>query len=195
VPAGTAHACTPGPGFRCWPPTTHHRRSSFADPPQRCHRGIGLPTLRPPTPGPVAHAGGRGWPALAHRGIVPEGQRPGRNRPAPGPTLALLASLDHPGHARPRFPGRGHRDRTRYRIHTDRPDRVDRQRVSTTLRRPTTDRQTHPEQPAGLVTMATTTPIPGPAIPLPTTGKPMTRSTAAVLAAPRPPVRCRMTPP
>src|SRR3954470_2298154 len=95
-----------------------------------------------------------GWPALAHRGIVPDCQRPGRNRPAPGPTLALLASLDHPGHARPRFPGRGHRDRTRHRTHTNRPDRVDRQRVSTTLRRPTTDRQTHPEQPAGLVTMA-----------------------------------------
>jgi hypothetical protein len=29
--------------------------------------------------------------------------------------LALLASLDHLGHARPRLPGRGHRDRTRYR--------------------------------------------------------------------------------
>ena len=32
----------------------------------------------------------------------------------------------------------------------------------------------HPHQPAGLVTMATTTPIPSPTIPLPTTGKPMT---------------------
>lgn len=47
----------------------------------------------------AARPGRRGRAALAHRGIVPGRQRPGRPRPAPGSALALLAPLDHPDHA------------------------------------------------------------------------------------------------
>ena len=126
-----------------------------------------------PRAGAAAHAGGRGRSALAHRGILPGRQRTGRARSAPGPTLALLAPLDHPGHARPCLPGRGHRDRTRHRTHPDRTDHVDRQRISPTLRRPAAGHPPHHRHPAGLVTMATTTPIPSPPIPLPTTRTPM----------------------
>ena len=64
----------------------------------------------------------------------------------------LLAPLDHPGHARPCLPGRGHRHRTRHRTHPSRPDHVDRQRISPTLRRPTPGRPPHHHHPAGLVT-------------------------------------------
>jgi hypothetical protein len=39
-------------------------------------------------------------------------KRPHRAGPAPAPPLNLLAPLDHPGHARPCLPGRGHRHRT-----------------------------------------------------------------------------------
>ena len=64
-------------------------------------------------------------------------------------------------------------DRTRHPTHPDWSDHVDRQRVSPPLRRSAADHPPHHHQPAGLVTMATTTPIPSPTIPLPTTGKPM----------------------
>jgi hypothetical protein len=53
------------------------------------------------------------------------------------------------------------------------PDRVDRQRVPPTLRRPTTGHQPHHHQPADLVTMAKTTPIPSTAFALPTTPESM----------------------
>ena len=52
-------------------------------------------------------------------------QRIGRPRSAPGSALDLLAPLDHPGHARPRLPGRSHRHRTRHHSHSGRSDRVD----------------------------------------------------------------------
>ena len=150
-----------------------HRRSSFADPPQRRHRRAGVPTLLLTAAGAAAHLGQRRRAALAHRGILPIRQRTHRTRSAPGPALGLLASLDHPGHVRPCLPGRGHRDRARHDTHTDGADHVDRQRVSPTLRRPTADHPPHHHQPAGLVAMAPTTPIPSPTIPLPTTRKPM----------------------
>ena len=67
-----------------------------------------------PRPVTAAHPGRRGRSTLAHRGILPSRQRPRRPRPAPGPALDLLAPLDHPGHARPCLPGRGHRHRTRH---------------------------------------------------------------------------------
>src|SRR6185503_3116897 len=97
-----------------------------------------------------------------------------RARPAPGSALALLAPLDHPGHARPCLPGRGHRHRTSQPTHPDWSDHVDRQRVSPPVRRSAPDHPPHHHQSSGLVTMATTTPIPGPPIPLPTPRKPMT---------------------
>src|SRR6185312_4808143 len=87
--------------------------------------------------------------------------------------LAILASLDHPGHARPCLPGGGHRDPTRRPPRTHRTDRVDCQRISPTLRCPATHRPPHHHHPADLVTMATKTPIPSPSIPLPTTRTPM----------------------
>ena len=124
-------------------------------------------------PGHPAHPGHRRGTALAHRGILPSRQRPHRARSAPGPALDLLAPLDHPGHARPCLPGRGHRHRTRRPTHPDWTDHVDRQRVSTPLRRPTPRHPPHRHQPAGLVTLATTTPTPSPSIPLPTTPTPM----------------------
>jgi hypothetical protein len=53
-----------------------------------------------------------GRSTLAYRGIVPSRQRPHRAGSTPGPALDLLASVDHPGHARACLPGRGNRDRT-----------------------------------------------------------------------------------
>ena len=70
-----------------------------------------------PRPVPLTHAGDRGWTTLAHRGILPGRQRPHRARSTSGPPLDLLAPLDHPGHARPCLPGRGHRHRTRHPTH------------------------------------------------------------------------------
>ena len=100
-----------------------------------------------PRPVPLRTLVARRRPALAHRGILPSRQRPGRTRPAPGPALDVLAPLDHPGHARPRLPGRGHRHRTRHPPHPDRPDHVDRQRVSPTLRRAAARPPTTPSPP------------------------------------------------
>ncbi len=150
-----------------------HRVPSFADPPQRCHRRACLPALLQPPTRSAAHPGHHRRSALAHRGIVPSRQRTGRTGSAPGAALALLAPLDHPGHARPCLPGRSHSDRTRYRTHPRGPDRLDRQRVSTPLRRTAARHPPHPNKPAGLVTMAKTTPIPSPTIPLPTPRTPM----------------------
>src|SRR6476469_8789408 len=122
----------------------------------------------------LARPGCRRGPTLAHRGILPRRQGVDRARPAPSSALALLAPLDHPGHARPCLPGRGHRHRTPQPTHPDWSDHVDRQRVSPPVRRSAPDHPPHHHQSSGLVTMATTTPIPGPPIPLPTPQKPMT---------------------
>src|SRR5262245_27406396 len=69
--------------------------SPFADPPQRRHRPVRLPVLLLAALGVVAHLGRRRRPTLVHRGILPS-----RARPPPSATLEVLASLDHPGHAR-----------------------------------------------------------------------------------------------
>src|SRR5262249_54717381 len=100
----------------------------------RRHRPVRLPVLLLAALGVVAHLGRRRRPTLVHRGILPS-----RARPPPSATLEVLASLDHPGHARPRLPGRRHR--TRHPTHPDRLDHTDRQRVSPTRRRPATDHQ------------------------------------------------------
>src|SRR6185437_16377560 len=150
-----------------------HRTAPPAHPPQRPHRRTGLPALLHPAPGTVADPGRRRGTALAHRGILPGRQGPHRPRSTPGPPLGLLAPLDHPGHARPRLPSRGHRRRTRHPTHPDRSDHVDRQRIPAPLRCPAPRRQTHPGHPARLVHLAPKTPTPSPPIPLPTTGKPM----------------------
>ena len=140
-----------------------------------------------------AHPGGRGRSALAYRGILPNRQRTHRTGPAPGPALDLLAPLDHPGHARPRLPGRGHRHRTRHPTHTGRADRIDRQRIPPTLRRPAARHPPHHHHTAGLVTMATTTSIPSPSIPLPTTPAPMITNygCSTTGASPQPDEACR----
>ena len=49
---------------------------------------------------------------LDHRGALPDRQGPVWPGPAPGPSLAPLGPLDHPGHAHPRLPGGGRLDRT-----------------------------------------------------------------------------------
>jgi SRSO17 transposase len=100
-------------------------------------------------------------------------KRPHRPRPAPGPPLDLLAPLDHPSHARPRLPGRGHRHRTRPRASTGRNDRTDRQRIPAAVRRTAARRPAHHQHPAGLVNLASTTPSPRPRMPLPTPRDPM----------------------
>jgi hypothetical protein len=115
-----------------------------------------------------------GRSALAHRRrIVSSRQRTRRTRSTPIAALDLLAPLDHPGHARPCLPGRGHRDRTRHRTHPSRSDRIDRQRISASLRRTALGHPPHRRNPAGLVTMAKTTPIPSTPFPLPTPRTPM----------------------
>jgi len=139
----------------------------------RYHSWAWIPALLLTAPDHPAHPGHRGRSALAYRGILPNRQRTHRTGPAPGEALDLLAPLDHPGHARPRLPGRGHRHRTRHPTHTGRANRVDRQRIPSTLRRPAARHPPHHHHTAGLVTMATTTPIPSPSIPLPTTPAPM----------------------
>jgi hypothetical protein len=165
-------ASTGGPASRCRPRTTPIRASSFADPPQRCHRRAGLPALLLTAPSPAAHASGRRWSAVAHRRVLPSRRRTGRARSAPRPALALLAPLDHSGHARPRLPGRGHRRRTRRQT---RPAGL----IALTgnefrgLRRPPVGHPPHRHHPAGMVTMAPTTPTPSPTIPLPTPRTPI----------------------
>lgn len=61
------------------------------------------PLLRTPTSEPD-HPDHGGQATLADRGILPSRQRPDQPRPAPGPDLDLLASLDHPGIAGPPWP-------------------------------------------------------------------------------------------
>lgn len=73
-----------------------HRRPSFADPPQRRYRRARLPALLQPPPGAVAHPGGSGRKALAHRRILRGRQRPHRHRLASGTALDVLAPLDQP---------------------------------------------------------------------------------------------------
>ena len=89
-----------------------HRLALFADPPQRRHRRARLPALLLTTAGHLARPGRRGGTTLAHRGILSRRQRLDRARSTPSSALDLLAPLDHPGHARPCLPGRGHRHRT-----------------------------------------------------------------------------------
>ena len=78
APESTANDCTPGPGFAAGRRPHRHRYPSFADPSQRCHQRARLPALLQHPPGAVAHLGGRGWSALAHRRILARRQRPGR---------------------------------------------------------------------------------------------------------------------
>ena len=94
-----------------------HRPPSPADPAQRPHRRARLPTLLQPGRGAAGQPGHRRRATLAHRGILPSSQRTHRAGSAPTPPLDLLAPLDHPGHARSRLPGRGHRRRTRHLSH------------------------------------------------------------------------------
>ncbi len=173
-PRPTAYACTPGRGFGYCQKTTptpapHHlliRRNDATG---------GHAYLRCYSPHPVplrtlVAVAGQRW-RIEESFQAAKGTR--RARSTPSPALDLLAPLDHPGHARPRLPGRGHRHRTRHRTHPDRVDCIDCQRVSASLRRTAPDRNTHPDKPAGLVTMATTTPIPSTPFPLPTSRTPM----------------------
>jgi hypothetical protein len=60
--------------------------------------------------------------------------RPGRPGPASGPPLALLVPLDHPGHGRPRLPGRGRRYRPGPPPTAVRADQLDVQRGSASPR-------------------------------------------------------------
>ena len=113
APAPTDPACTPGPGSRSFPTTTPTPGRSPAHPPQRPHRGAGLPARYSPHPVPLRQPGPRRRATLADRGVLPNRQGPHRARPAPGPPLDLLAPLGHPGHARARVPDRHHRRRTR----------------------------------------------------------------------------------
>jgi len=120
----------------------------------------GLPALLHPTPDLPGHPGAGGRATLAHRGILPNSQRPHRRGPAPSAALDLLAPLEHPRHARARLPRRRHRHRTPPRADTGRADRADRQRVPPSLRRHPARRPTHHRDTPGLVHLAPTTPSP-----------------------------------
>src|SRR5690348_8034676 len=63
--------------------------------------------------------------------------------------------------------------RARHHTNADRSDHGDCQRISPTLRRPAVVHRPHHGDPAGLVTMAPTTPIPSTPFPLQTTRTPM----------------------
>ena len=64
-----------------------------ADPPQRRHPRAGLPSLLQPESGAAIDAGASSRAAVAHRGIVPNGQGPGRARSAPSPPVDVPAPL------------------------------------------------------------------------------------------------------
>ena len=123
----------------------------------------GLPTLLQPRPDHPGHPGEGGRATVADRGILPNRQGPGRAGPAPGGGLDLLAPVDHPGHARPRLPGRGHRPGTRAQPHPAGADLVDCQRVPLPLRRPPPGCQAHHHHPAGLVELGVDDTKPEPA--------------------------------
>jgi hypothetical protein len=151
-----------------------HRLAVFADPPQRHHRRAGLPAVLlyrglPPCT-PLSR-----WPVSA--GVSKNRSKPPKASPAwintrSGAGPPGIAGPPWPCSRMPSWPWPPLPNGTA--THPDWPDHVDGQRVSSTLRRSTTDHPPHHHQPARLVTMATTTPIPSPTIPLPTTRTPMT---------------------
>lgn len=106
------------------------------------------------------------WPSSFGSPVNADGWRnpsnPRRDSPAWTTSTALdvLAPLNHPRHARPRLPGRGHRRGTRLQPRPGRTDRPDRQRVPPPIRRPPTRRRTHHQHSACLVPMASTTSTP-----------------------------------
>src|SRR4029453_13609481 len=82
-----------------------------AGPPQPQDRRAGLLPLLHTPPHPAGRPGQSRRAALDHRGALSNRQGPlWPGRPS-GPPLALLVSLDHPGHARPRLPGGRRPDR------------------------------------------------------------------------------------
>src|SRR5215218_1375644 len=82
-----------------------------------------------PPPGAAGRPGQGGGSALVHRRAHQDQQGPLRPGPAPGPPLALLVPLGHPGHARPRFPGGRGPDQQHPPPTTPRANRTDLQRA------------------------------------------------------------------
>ncbi len=131
-----------------------HRSPSFADPPQRCHRRARLPALLQPQARPTAQPGHRRRPALAHRGILPAAKGLvglDQHQVRRWTTLAMLA------HAFLAVATAIERDTL--------PTPVGLITLTVNEFRRLFDALllvTHHTEPAGLVTMATTTPIPCP---------------------------------
>src|SRR6266545_7732709 len=107
---------------------------------------------------------------LAYRGVLPGRQDPRRARPTPGPPLDLLAPLDHPGDVRARVPDDRNGQRTRPLARPRRAHRTHRRRVPATVHRAATRHHPHDRHAPALVTMAPTTPSPGPSQSLQATG-------------------------
>lgn len=102
---------------------------------------------------------------------LPSRQGPVRAGRTPGPHLELLATLDHPGHARPRLPRHHHRPRTINTTGASRPDPVDLKRDPAPAQR---HRHTNPRPaaPPVLAHLATPPSARREALPLPTTNRP-----------------------
>jgi hypothetical protein len=103
---------------------------------QPAHRRAGLLPLRCAPAGAAGQAGRCRRAALEDRGALPDRQGPGRPGRPSGPPLAVLIPLGHPGHARPRLPGRRRPHRTHPPPGTARADRADLQPGPAPVRRP-----------------------------------------------------------
>ncbi len=136
--------------YRCWSPTP-----------------VGLPAL-------VRVAGTR-W----CRDLLPDRERRGRPRRAPGPPVGLLVPLHHPGHARPRHPHRHRRPGTQPpSVRGPAADSVDRHRNPPPVRQTGRQHRPHHQPLAGLVPLAPPPPSPRQDQPPPSPRPPRTSTNA-----------------
>src|SRR4029453_4639779 len=178
--APRATACTTGRlcGWTTTAPRrTARRASAGSGPPQPHHRRAGLLPLLHAPPVATGRPGPRRRPALDGGGAISDRQGPCRPGPAPGPPLAVLVPLGHPGHGGPRLPGRGSPDRTQPTPTPDRADLTDLQRDPAPVRGLGHQARRRCRPPAALVDMATPTPSTRPYLPLPTTSHPTMKIT------------------
>jgi hypothetical protein len=150
---------TPGRGLPpapicAWPAA---RPALADDPPPLQDQGAGLLPLLDAPPSAAGHPGPGRRDQVDGGGALPDRQGPVWPGPASAPPLALLVPLGHPGHARPRLPGRGDHDRTQLPAATVGAHPVDLQRDPAPVCGPGRPPGRRSRPPAALVSMATPT--------------------------------------